>query len=266
MSVTIVSALFNIDREEMDGRKWEEYLKWFDITLKLKCPMVLFVTEDVREFIEERRKDISTSITVQDVKDIPYYYLKPQIDAIIEDPEHKDRIKDPDRIECNHSMYSIIQYSKFQWMKQAVYENPFESDYFFWLDAGASRFFEGFDLNNQFPGPAGLEAIESMGQSFLLQLNVDHYKDLAYAETLPDAYLRNSSAIVCGSFFGGHKNIINTIANMVDLTWREEVVGQNFINNEQIVLAYLLKKQPSVFVEYRRDGGHHMQLFTELTK
>ena len=29
-NVTIVSALFNIDREEMDGRKWEEYLEWFD--------------------------------------------------------------------------------------------------------------------------------------------------------------------------------------------------------------------------------------------
>ena len=46
--VTIVSALFNIQREEMDGRDWEEYLKWFDVTLRLKCPMVLFVSEDVR--------------------------------------------------------------------------------------------------------------------------------------------------------------------------------------------------------------------------
>ena len=34
--VTIVSALFNIERENMDGRKWDEYLKWFDITLKLE--------------------------------------------------------------------------------------------------------------------------------------------------------------------------------------------------------------------------------------
>ena len=42
--VTFVSALFNIDR--VDGRKWDEYLKWFDITLQLKVPMVLFVTED----------------------------------------------------------------------------------------------------------------------------------------------------------------------------------------------------------------------------
>ena len=81
-NVTIVSALFNIQREGMDGRNWEEYLEWFDITLKLKCPMVLFVTEDVREFIEERRLSIPTTVVVQTVEEIPYYYLKEKIDSI----------------------------------------------------------------------------------------------------------------------------------------------------------------------------------------
>ena len=50
--VTIVSALFNIERERMDGRDWDEYLKWFDVTLQLKCPMVLFITEDIKELVE----------------------------------------------------------------------------------------------------------------------------------------------------------------------------------------------------------------------
>ena len=31
--VTVVSALFDIER--LDGRPWAEYLKWFDIFLKL---------------------------------------------------------------------------------------------------------------------------------------------------------------------------------------------------------------------------------------
>ena len=50
--VTIVSALFDIER--IDGRPWEEYLKWFDEFLKLKTPMVLFVSEDLKSFIDER--------------------------------------------------------------------------------------------------------------------------------------------------------------------------------------------------------------------
>jgi phosphomannomutase len=68
--VTIVSALFNIKRKGMDGRTWDEYLEWFDKTLKLKCPMVLFVTEDVREFVEERRLSIPTEVIVQEIEDI----------------------------------------------------------------------------------------------------------------------------------------------------------------------------------------------------
>ena len=52
MKVTFVSALFDINR--VDGRKWEEYLKWFEITLKLRVPMVLFLDRDMQEYIDER--------------------------------------------------------------------------------------------------------------------------------------------------------------------------------------------------------------------
>ena len=47
-NVTFVSALFDIDR--VDGRKWDQYLKWFDVTLKLRVPMVLFITKELQEF------------------------------------------------------------------------------------------------------------------------------------------------------------------------------------------------------------------------
>ena len=51
--VTFVSALFNIER--VDGRSWDQYLKWFDKTLQLRVPMVLFITKDVQELVDKRR-------------------------------------------------------------------------------------------------------------------------------------------------------------------------------------------------------------------
>ena len=101
--VTFVSALFDIDR--VDGRKWDNYLKWFDITLKLKVPMVLFITNDLVEFVEERREDIPTDIIVQTVEDIPYYGLKDRIQEILDSDRYKEDISDPDRIECQQAMY-----------------------------------------------------------------------------------------------------------------------------------------------------------------
>ena len=99
---TIVTSLFNVKREGMDGRSWEEYLEWFEETLKLKCAMVIFTTEDMVSFIEERRTSIPTEIITQKIEDIPYYYLKNDIDNIINSDEYKQKISDPNRIECQY--------------------------------------------------------------------------------------------------------------------------------------------------------------------
>ena len=170
-NVTVVSALFNIDR--VDGRKWDEYLKWFDKTLQLKVPMILFITEDLVEFVEERRGDLPTELIVDTIDDIPYYHLKDEIQDILDSEEYKENISDPDRIECKQAMYSVIQYSKFPWIKYAVEKNPHDTDYFFWLDAGGSRFFDNFDLTEQWPSKEACKSLEEMGESFLLQMNCD---------------------------------------------------------------------------------------------
>ena len=85
--VTIPSALFDIER--IDGRPWEAYLKWFDEFLKLKTPMVLFVSEDLKEFIEERTKDITTEIIVRTNEEIPYYHLQDKIQGILDDDDYR---------------------------------------------------------------------------------------------------------------------------------------------------------------------------------
>ena len=261
--VTFVSALFDIDR--VDGRKWDNYLKWFDITLKLKVPMVLFITEDLVEFVEERRKDIPTDVIIQTVDDIPYYKLKDEIQAILDSDQYKEDMSDPERIECQQAMYSIIQYSKFPWLQQAVELNPHKSDIFFWLDAGGSRFFNNFDLTEPYPGTSAMESLEDMGESFLIQMNSEYYKDLYNAEELSEEYLYDNRSYILGSMFGGHKNIIPKIVDMVDDVLMNKMIGKNNINNEQITLGYLVKKYPNDFSIYTRTNTEHMDLFTELS-
>ena len=166
-NVTFVSALFNIDR--VDGRSWDQYLKWFDKTLQLRVPMVLFITEDVQELIDKRRgvlgdknvEFLPTQTYYQTKDDIPYYHLSDQMQSILDSDDYKNKISDSDRIECKQSMYSVIQYSKFPWLKQAAELNPHNSDFFFWLDAGGSRFFNNFDLTENYPGESAMEQLNN---------------------------------------------------------------------------------------------------------
>lgn len=261
-----VSALFNIEREEMDGRKWQEYLDWFEITLQLKCPMILFVTEDLQSFVMEKRKDMPTEIIVQNIDDIPYYYLKEELDTIISSDEYKKIISDPSRIECNHSIYSIIQFSKFKWIQKASEKNPFNSKFFFWIDAGGSRFFGDYDLDLPYPSSNALEALNEMGDKFLIQMNMEYYKDLANADILPISYLLDNRSYVLGSIFGGGAESIKKVAIDVEDILLNKMIAENFINNEQIVLGYLAKLNSNDYEIYNRYNGKHAALFLELSK
>ncbi len=262
----IVSSLFNIRREGMDGRTWDEYLKWFDVTLKLNCPMILFVTEDVLEFVKERRKDIPTVVLVQTIEQIPYYYLKDQIDEVISSKEYRNKIRDPDRIECQYSLYSIVQYSKFKWLETAINQNPFDSKFFFWMDAGGSRFFEDYDLSQPYPSINGIIALEEMGDQFVIQMNMEYYKDLANASTLTKDYLLDNRSYVLGSMFGGTKDALLKVGKDIEDVFINDMLMNGFVNNEQIVLGYLAKTNPDDFAIYERHNGKHMALFEELGK
>ena len=269
MKVTFVSALFDIDR--VDGRKWEEYLKWFDITLKLRVPMVLFVTRDMQEFIDERRGDLfskneylKTQTLYQTVEDIPYYGLKNQIQEILDSDQYKKDISDPERIECKQAMYSVIQYSKFPWLTQAAEMNPHNSDYFFWIDAGASRFFDGYDLSQNYPSEEAKTSLDQMGESFLVQMNTEYYTDLANAKELSIDYLYDNRSYVLGSMFGGHKKSVFKVCELVHDVLTKDMLANKTINNEQIALGYLIKKYPDEFSLYERTNGKHMDLFQEL--
>ena len=269
MKVTFVSALFDINR--IDGRKWEEYLKWFDITLKLRVPMVLFVTKDMQEFIDERRGDLfskneylKTQTLYQTIEDIPYYGFKDQIQEILDSDQYKNDMADPERIECKQAMYPIIQYSKFPWLTQAAEMNPHNSDYFFWLDAGGSRFFEGYDLTQNYPSEEAKKALDDMGESFLVQMNTEYYTDLANAKELSVDYLYDNRSYVLGAMFGGHKKSVFKVCELVHDVLTKDMLANKTINNEQIALGYLIKKYPDEFSLYERTNGKHMDLFQEL--
>ncbi|MED5270216.1 MAG: WlaTC/HtrL family glycosyltransferase [Pseudomonadota bacterium] len=259
---TFVSALFNIDR--VDGRKWDQYLKWFEETLKLQVPMVLFIEKELQDFIDEKRGDLPTQTIYQTIEDIPYYNLKDKIQGILDSDEYKEKMSDTDRIECKQAMYSVIQYSKFPWLQQAIELNPHKSDIFFWLDAGGSRFFNNFDLTEPYPGTAAMESLEGMGESFLIQMNCEYYRDLYEAKELDESYLYDNRSYVLGSMFGGHKNSVPKICDMVDNIFQQEMIAKGNVNNEQIALGYLVKKYPDDFAVYTRTNGQHMDLFTTL--
>lgn len=267
MSVTLVTSLYNINRENLDGRKWEEYLEWFAKTLKLKSPMVVFVESDLVDFVKMNRGNLPTKIIEESIIKIPYYNLKYKMDKVIESDEYKNKIKDSSRIECNSSLYNIIQYSKFKWVEKASDENYFNSEYYLWVDAGLSRFFYDIDLTQEYPGNSAKESLLGIKDNILIQIFVSYYPDLVNAEVLTEDYLLDNRSYIMGGMFGASGESIKKLCPLID-DIIEQMLSNNIVNNEQIALGYLYKKYPDLFVEFLNEAHLHKsyELVRELSK
>lgn len=257
--MTIVTSLYNIGRENLDGRPWQIYLEWFKKTLEINNPMVIFVDPETKEFVEINRAGKETLIITEPIENAPYYNLKYSIDSIIESEEYRGKIKDSNRIECKSSLYNIIQYSKFGWVERASEMDPFQTNLYLWLDAGISRFFLSLGLPSdlRYPGKNFMESIRDMDNEVYIQTFMSNYPDLANSPSLPDEYLIDNRSYVAGGIFIASKNSIKIIKSEIDYVLEKMMLEKGIINNEQIAIGYLLKKKPSLFRTFQNYSGTH---------
>ena len=257
MKATIVTALFDIGRNDIDGRGMSQYYEWFANTLKISCPMVIYCDESLNSFIEKHRPEgRQTKIINQKLDEIPYYYLKEKMDRILEDPDYKKNIKDPNRIECKTSLYSIIQYSKFPWVEKAAIENHFNSDYFVWMDAGISRHAPDLDLSQEIPGKNFSQTISQHTGKTLYQLYTSPYPDLVNGKMSEDYFWDNRS-FVWGGMFGVDRFGAITLKALMEDVLVNLMINKGKLNNEQLAAGYLIKKNSGAFLVLQNKSQIH---------
>jgi hypothetical protein len=254
-SITIVTALYDIDRENMgDGRKFEQYLSWFKDTLKIQRPMVVFVDESLVSFVKEHRGKLSTKIIIQSLEETPYYFLKEDINKILQSENFKSKIGSPERVECNLALYNSIIYSKFKWIKKSIEENPFNSEYFMWMDAGLSRFFYGIDL--MYPSENALESLLNCKDKVIIQTSMSYYTDLVNSECTEE-YFWDARTWVMAGLWGGGVKVLKKFCEIVDNVLRNKMIANGVINNEQNAMAYAYKNNPDMFIAFENYADKH---------
>jgi hypothetical protein len=273
MSITLVTSLYDIDRENKgDGRTFDQYLSWFKETLKIKSPMIIFVDKELENFVKENRKGLPTKIVLQSIEQIPYYFLNDKIEKILNDKNYKSKIGAPERVECKMGIYNTLIYSKFKWVKYAIEKNYFNSDYFMWIDAGLSRFFEshGVNLNfeNQYPSQNAIETLIDNKDKVLIQASMSYYPDLVNSKTCDETYFWDARTWIMAGLWGGGSEILNEFCDVIDHILQEKMLKNEVINNEQNAMAYAYKNNEDMFISFENDSYRHRQyeLIAELSK
>jgi hypothetical protein len=247
-NVTIVTAFFDINREKNgDGRKLNEYLEWIQKTLQLNCNLFIFTENKFIEFMNINRpllyKD-KTYIIEDTLQNTSYYKYIDKMKEILNDENYKKRIEYPDRVECKLPEYNIIQYSKFGWLEEAIRINPFNSDYFFWMDIGISRFFYNINIKNPYPSDNKINQLFTYENKnkFIIQQR----KDLQNYN-IDENFIWKSDNLLKGGMFGGNKDCIIKISNLLNETLQKYMLEKKNVNNEQLCLALIWKEKPELF-------------------
>lgn len=261
MNVTIVTALFDINREKKgDGRKISEYLDWFKKTLKLNCNFFIVTEEKFHQFIlDNRPKEYNTHIKINTLENAKYYKYFDRMKEILDSEEYKKRIAYPNRVECRLPEYNIIQYSKFGWLEDCMDINPFNSKYFFWMDAGISRFFLNVKIENFYPGKKGNKFIEENLNKFLIQKRHDLEKYI-----INENFIWGAENLLKGTMFGGNKKIILKISELVEKKFLKLLENKQ-VNNEQLVLTLVWNENKSLFKTTEDSSKYHLILFKNLS-
>lgn len=246
-TVTIITAFFDIARETKgDGRRLEEYMEWIKRTLQLNCNLYIITESRFIDFMKSHRPieyHHKTIFKADTLENAMYYKYLPRMREIIESPEYKSRIMHPTRVECNLAEYNVIQYSKFGWLQDAIQENPFESEYFFWMDIGISRFFENMNLVKEYPNPFAIEKLSNANSDgFIIQKRHD-----LDTFNIDNNFIWRSDNLVKGGMFGGSSECIKRISARLEQVFQEDMLARECVNNEQVALAIVYKKNSKLF-------------------
>lgn len=237
MSTTIVTALYNINREKkLDGRPFKEYLDYFRHVLAIDAPMVVFVPQSVENYVRQHRQDKKTQIIVREFADLSAYRYRSRISKAIKTMKVTgDRTKLPEFMGPD---YDIVIFSKLDFLQEAADTNTFDSEYFIWLDAGTYRHPAPFSG----PWPDKYK-IKLLGESFMMPAHISQInRDLT---ELP-SYIKNNYPFIYAYTMGGKREAITKIRsdfwNLV-----EECLEQGAIGTEQTLLQILAIRKPANF-------------------
>jgi hypothetical protein len=226
-----VTALFDINRESVDGRTLDLYRIWLEKTISIFPDVIVFhdgscdsVQKKVGNFIKLDKQQL---------------WAFQQLDKLLQLLRDFRPLALED-ITFKNPLYGLLQFSKFEFLSRASVDFPAHS--FLWIDAGISRFLNhNLDLDN-------LEG----NASRLLENNIDYSFEIDLRNNLSCVPfgIRDSVPGTCKRVISGTSFWINSLeVNKISEIIRQGIVSwvkEGIWDNEQVMLRRVLPILPHV--------------------
>lgn len=247
---TIVTGLWNLGRDNIEefSRSFDHYLETFENLLRLDFNFYIYVPKELDFFVYKKREKYNTEIVFKEREDFrkffPYF---DDVQKIRTDPAWYNQVewlKNSPQAKLEY--YNPILMSKFLLVNEAAKHNPFNTDYFFWLDAGICNTCGIEDLQNMSRLPDYME--ENFNRFLFLSYpyetetevhGFEHKKFYEFCDTEKTNY-------VCrGGFFGGKKDQIEVFTQRQQI-YAGETLQEGYMGADECIhtiLSYRYEKE-----------------------
>lgn len=204
------------------------YRKWFANTLRINCPYVFFATKEIIEIIKEYRKELPTYYVELDISEFYTYRFRNTIGT---QPQH-----------CPSKELNMIWNEKCFLIRKAAKLNPFNSEFFAWIDAGISTY------RNKMPSADPLPRSKLLDQ-------VPHDKFLFTSSESPNFNPNGKGYYhyISGCFMM-HISFTKTWLKIYKKYLNQLLQLGDWIYTEQVIFTLIYKDHPELF--HKLDHGY----------
>ena len=240
-NLTLITALVNIGREQVDGRKFQDYVNWFLQTIQIPAPMVIYAEPVLEGIVKEIRKDLPTKFIPTEFTNLPLIWSYNLVTSIQNSPEFRTKMKKPHDLANRLAGYPIVTNSKFAWIWNVLQENPFQTDLFFWIDGGLSRFWKGINPVKFGPNPNLLKLLSEQNKIYA---QVGGYQEQIILNTLngnklPEQEIIGANpAYLMAGFFGGTKDVLLNLCEESLCNYVKEMLQKQRIDHDQALFYW----------------------------
>ena len=223
--LTCVSSYY-----EVTNKHGDKFKKWFDTTLQINCPYIIFTTENLVDMLKSYRVGFPTVFIVCNIEDFYTYQFK---DRMLIDKYH-----------CPSVELNLIWNEKIYMIQKAMYMNPFNSDWFKWIDSGICTYRKQPPPTKRFPNISTLQLLPT--DKFIFSSS-DSPQYIANRVKPQNYYHHISGTYVL------HKNMIDLFTKLYS-TYMQSLVYKNNFWTDQVILTHIYKDHPEMF--YKLCDGY----------
>ena len=274
-NVTIVTGLWDLGRGNLDGwgkRDFSNYKTKFFEMLETNAQMCIWISQELEEEVLKIRGDKPTKIFIKNVEDFEIW------NPFFEDIE-KIRMQDSWRNfagwlsespQAGLKYYNPMMFTKFFMLNDSAIVNPFNSDYFFWVDGGLTNTVNRgyFSHDNVLDN---LENYVRFNNNKFIQISYpyDGNEEIHGFERKAMARYCNTDYVsyVCrGGFFGGSKDNIHQM-NEYYYSVMHDTLKEGLMGADECLFTILSYRYKDLIHRFEIEGnGLVWPFFEELKK